>query len=87
MIGRLVAQKDETNPVATVTWDPKVKFSFAVLHDYAELSEKVISERSKYFATYQIVSTWPMDYAEYIGSVEMRWASNSRLRSCRTSRR
>lgn len=70
MIGRLVAQKDSQTPVATVAYDPSVQFSFSVLCDYAEVSVKVISERSKhYFATYQIVSTWPMKYTEYIDSV------------------
>lgn len=70
MIGQLVAQKDYPNPVATIAFDPNVAFSYSILRDYAEVSVKVISERSKhYFATYQLVSTWPMKYTEYIQSV------------------
>lgn len=67
---RMVAQKDSDNPTFIAAHDPEVAFSFSSLHDYAEASVKVILERSKhFFATYQLVSTWPLKYSDYIRSV------------------
>lgn len=67
---RLLAQKDSQHPVFVAAHDPEVAFSFTCLRDHAEASAKVIRERSKhFFATYQLVSTWPMKYSDYIKSV------------------
>ncbi|EXJ57806.1 uncharacterized protein A1O5_12364 [Cladophialophora psammophila CBS 110553] len=69
-IGPLLAQRDADAPVYMAPYDPTVKFSFTTLRDHAEASVKVIQERHRhFFATYQILSTWPMDYYEYIRSV------------------
>lgn len=63
-----------TTPNAEATFlaahNPDVTFSFSCLYDFAEASAKVIQERSRhYFATYQLVSTWPMKYSDYIQEV------------------
>ncbi|KIW86983.1 uncharacterized protein Z519_12448 [Cladophialophora bantiana CBS 173.52] len=69
-IGQLLAQRDADAPVYMAPYDPAVKFSFTTLRDHAEASVKVIRERHRhYFATYQILSTRPMDYYEYVRSV------------------
>ncbi|KAK4938572.1 hypothetical protein LTR10_021003 [Elasticomyces elasticus] len=69
-IGQLVAQKDVDHPVFKAPHSAQTAFSFTSLHDYAEASAKVIQERSKHFyATYQLVSTLPMKYTEYIKSI------------------
>lgn len=69
-IGRLLAEKDSEAPVFLATHDPEVSFSFSCVRDHAEASAKVIQERSRhFFATYQLVSTWPMKYTEYVESI------------------
>jgi hypothetical protein len=69
-IGPLVAQMDKERPVFSAPHSVQTRFSFTSLHDYAEASAKVIRERSKHFyATYQLVSTRPIQYTEYIKSV------------------
>jgi len=69
-IGQIVAQKDAERPVFRAAHSVQTPFSFTSLHDYAEASAKVIKERSKHFyATYQLVSTMPLKYTEYIKSV------------------
>ena len=69
-IGRLIAQKDSPHPKFMAAHDPEVAFSFSCVRDHAEVSFKVIRERSKhFFATYQLVSTWPMKYTEYVRTV------------------
>ncbi len=69
-MGRIMQFKDSPTPVFIAAHDPEVEFSFSCLHDHAEASLKVIRERSKHFyATYQLVSTGPMKYTEYIRSV------------------
>lgn len=67
---RLLAQMNSQNPVFAAAHDPEVAFSFSCLHDHAEASVKIIQEQSKhYFATYQLVSTLPMKYSDFIKSV------------------
>ena len=69
-IGKLVEQKDSANPVFRAPHSPESAFSFSTVHDHAEVSVKVIQERAKhYYATYQVVSTRPMTYREYVRSV------------------
>ncbi|KAK4498604.1 hypothetical protein PRZ48_011263 [Zasmidium cellare] len=69
-IDRLVSQKEADHPVFTGMHDPNVAFSFTCVKDHAEVSAKVIREREKHFyATYQLASTLPMKYTEYIQSV------------------
>ncbi|KAK4941296.1 hypothetical protein LTR10_018706 [Elasticomyces elasticus] len=69
-IGRLLALRDSTDPVFIAAHDPEVAFSFSCIQDHAEISAKVIRERRNHFyATYQLVSTWPMKYSEYVQSV------------------
>ncbi|KAJ9603452.1 hypothetical protein H2200_012230 [Cladophialophora chaetospira] len=69
-MGRLLSLKDSPDPVFVAAHDPEVAFSFSCLRDHAEVSEKIIRERSKHFyATYQLASTWPMKYSEYVQSV------------------
>lgn len=69
-IGRLLALKDATDPIFMAAHDPKVAFSFSCIRDHAEVSVKVIQERERHFyATYQLVSTWPMKYSDYVQSV------------------
>lgn len=67
---RIMAQRTSDRPIFVANHNPEVAFSFSCLHDYAEVSAKVIQERSKhYFATYQLVSTFPIKYTEYIRSI------------------
>lgn len=67
---RILSLKDSKTPIYTAPHDPNITFSFTCLRDHAEASVKVIREGSKhFFATYQILSTWPMKYTEYIQSV------------------
>lgn len=69
-IGRLISQKDAGSPVFVAAHDPEVVFSFSCLRDHAEVSIKIIDERARHlFATYQVVSTQPMRYTEYIESI------------------
>ena len=69
-MGRLVGLKGSPDPVFMAAHDPEVAFSFSCLRDHAEASLRVIQERSKhFFATYQLVSTWPMKYSEYVRTV------------------
>ena len=69
-IGRLIEQRNSPQPVFMAAHNPDVSFSFSCLRDHAEVSFKVIRERSKHFyATYQLVSTWPMKYTEYVKSI------------------
>ena len=69
-IGRMIAQKDAEAPVFFAAHDPAVVFSFSCLRDHAEASIKIIDERSRhFFATYQLVSTLPMAYNEYVHSI------------------
>lgn len=69
-IGRLIDQLDSPEPVFTAAHSPEVTFSFSCVQDHAEISVKVIQERSRHFyATYQLVSTRPMQYTEYVKSV------------------
>ena len=69
-IGRLIAEKDSPDPFFMAAHSPEVAFSFSCLRDHAEVSLKVIQERSRhFFATYQLVSTWPMKYTEYVKTV------------------
>lgn len=69
-IGRILKLKDSPNPVYLAAHDPDISFSFSCVYDFAEASVKVIQERSKhFFATYQLVSTWPMKYADYIQAI------------------
>jgi uncharacterized protein YbjT (DUF2867 family) len=64
---RLVNQLDVAKPVFKAFHNPEVAFSFTCLCDHAEASVTVIQERSKHFyATYQLVSTFPVKYTEYI---------------------
>ena len=66
----LLAQKNAEKPVYMAAYNPGTKFSFTTLRDYAEASVKVISEPEwHFFATYQILSTWPMDYYAYVKEV------------------
>ncbi|KAH8593873.1 putative nucleoside-diphosphate-sugar epimerase [Bisporella sp. PMI_857] len=60
----------EPDPVFMATQNPEIAFSFSCVYDFAEASVKVIEERSKHFyATYQIVSTWPTKYVDYIQTI------------------
>ena len=69
-IGALLAQKDSSHPVFTAAHDPEVSFSFSCIRDFADVSVKVIQERSRhFFATYQLSSTWPMKYCECVRSI------------------
>ncbi len=69
-IGQLIAQKDADHPAYKAAYSPHVSFSYTALKDHGEASVKIIQERSKHFyATYQIVSTLPMKYTEYIMSI------------------
>lgn len=71
-IGRLLSLRDapEQNPIYVAAFDPEVAFSFSCVRDHAEVSVKVIRERSRHFyATYQLVSTLPMKYSDYVRSV------------------
>lgn len=69
-MGRLLSLKDSLEPVFSSSQNPEVSFSFSCLADYAEVSVKVIQERSAhFFATYQLVSTWPMKYSDYVQAV------------------
>lgn len=69
-IGRILALRDSPDPVYLAAHNPDVSFSFSCVHDFAEVSVRVIQERSKhFFAIYQLVSTWPMKYADYIQAV------------------
>ena len=69
-VGRLIAQKDSPSPKFVAAHDPEVRFSFSCVRDLAEVSSKVIRERSRhFFATYQLASTWPMKYTEYVKSI------------------
>ncbi|KAJ9603040.1 hypothetical protein H2200_012335 [Cladophialophora chaetospira] len=69
-MGQLMAKRNEEKPVYMAAYDPSVKFSFTTLRDYAEASVKVIREGPKhFFATYEILSTWPMDYHAYVKEV------------------
>ena len=69
-IGRLIAQRHLPQPKFVAAHDPEVAFSFSCVCDHAEVSFKVIRERSRhFFATYQLVSTWPMKYTEYVKSI------------------
>lgn len=67
---RLIDQRHAEHPVFVASHDSKIAFSFSCLHDYAEASVKIIRERSKHFyATYQLISTLPMTYREYVKAV------------------
>ncbi|KIW90510.1 uncharacterized protein Z519_09157 [Cladophialophora bantiana CBS 173.52] len=69
-ISRLMAEKDCQAPVFMAAHDPEVAFSFSCVRDHAEASVKIIQERSRhFFATYQLVSTWPMKYTQYVQSI------------------
>lgn len=71
-MGRLLALRDspDPNPVFVAAHDPEVAFSFSCVRDHAEASVKVIRERARHFyATYQLVSTMPIKYTEYVRSV------------------
>ncbi|PVH68016.1 putative nucleoside-diphosphate-sugar epimerase [Cadophora sp. DSE1049] len=69
-IGRLLKLKDSPEPVFVAAQNPDIAFSFSCVRDFAEASALVIKERSKhFFATYQLVSTWPIKYSEYIQAV------------------
>lgn len=69
-LGRLLDLKDSPNPKFKASHDPNVAFSFSCLKDHAEVSMKILQERSKhYYATYQLVSTLPIKYTDYIRSV------------------
>ncbi|KIW20210.1 hypothetical protein PV08_00785 [Exophiala spinifera] len=69
-MAHLVAQKDSDRVVFHAAHSPEVAFSFTTLKDYAEASAKVIQERERHlYATYQLVSTLPMRYTEYVRSV------------------
>ncbi|KAL6249004.1 hypothetical protein RBB50_004067 [Rhinocladiella similis] len=69
-MGHLVAQMDSDRVVFHAAHSPDTAFSFTTLKDYAEASVKVILERERHFyATYQLVSTLPMRYTEYVRSV------------------
>lgn len=64
--GSLIAQKDSPNPQCLVMHPLDIKFSFSCVRDNAEVTAKVIKEASEhYFATYQLVSTFPITYTEY----------------------
>ena len=66
----LLAQKDAEKPVYMAAYDPDVKFSFTTLQDLAEASMKVIKAPERHFyATYQILSTWPMNYRAFVKEV------------------
>ena len=69
-IGHILQLKDSPDPTFLAAQNPEVSFSFSCVHDFAEASVKVIEERSKhFFATYQLVSTWPTKYSDYVQSV------------------
>ena len=69
-MGQLLGKRHEEKPVYMAAYDPSVKFSFTTLRDYAEASVKVIKVREgHFFATYEILSTWPMDYYAYVKEV------------------
>ncbi|KAH6713276.1 hypothetical protein BKA61DRAFT_72604 [Leptodontidium sp. MPI-SDFR-AT-0119] len=84
-IGRLLKLKDspEPEPIFVAPQNPDIAFSFSCVRDFAEASALVIQERSKHFyATYQLVSTWPIKYSDYIKavgdaigkSIKIKWA-------------
>lgn len=69
-IGAILALKDEASPVYKHVCTPETAFSFTTLDDLAAASLRVIQERSKlFFATYQLVSTLPVEYSDYIHSI------------------
>ena len=67
---RMLALMKSPRPVFMAAHNPAVSFSFSCTFDLAQVSAKVIREGSKhYFATYQLVSTWPMKYTEFVESI------------------
>jgi uncharacterized protein YbjT (DUF2867 family) len=57
-------------PVFKAAHNPDASFSFSCVRDHAEASVKVILEGAEHFsATYQLVSTWPITYRDYINQV------------------
>lgn len=69
-IDRILSLKGSPDSVYIAAQNPEISFSFSCVYDFAECAVKVIKERSNhYFATYQLVSTWPMKYKDYIQAV------------------
>ncbi|PVH72204.1 NAD(P)-binding protein [Cadophora sp. DSE1049] len=82
-IARILQLKDspEPDPVYMAAQNPEIAFSFSCVYDLAEVSVKVIEERSKHFyATYQLVSTWPTKYADYIQAIGDVIGKNIRIK-------
>lgn len=71
-IGRILQLQNspDPSPVWMHPQNPEISFSFSCVHDFAEAAVRVIEQRSDhFFATYQLVSTWPIKYADYIHSI------------------
>lgn len=56
-MSQLLAKRNEEKPVYMVGYDPRTRFSFTTLKDYAEASAKVIKDRERqFFVTYEILN-------------------------------
>jgi uncharacterized protein YbjT (DUF2867 family) len=66
-VGILMQQEKPFYPMA---YNPAIKFSFTSLRDMDEAAAVILDEREKhYFALYQIISTMPIAYTEFLSAI------------------